>query len=119
MRFRSSVPIRRPGVRCCSWCSEAWFGLFGLQEPAGKRRLARPGAHPLRTLFASISIAWQEPKTAVGSIVRVINTAPQAIVYLFKPAVGVGGVMWIYAILYLASAGLTLRITLPPEEAKC
>jgi MFS family permease len=47
------------------------------------------------------------------------NWVGPAIVYLFKPAVGVGGVMWIYAILYLASAGLTLRLTLPPEEAKC
>jgi hypothetical protein len=37
------------------------------------------------------------------------------IVWLFKPAVGVGGVMWIYAILYLISAGLALLLTLPPE----
>jgi polyol permease family len=235
------------------WCSLAlvvlggMIALVGLQEPTGKRRLAPPGAHPLRTLVSSISIAWQEPKTAIGSIVRVINTAPQngflvflpiyftetigftleqwlrllffmflsniiwnllfgflgdrlgwrqtvaycgglgsaittlllyyvphtlganyplavlaailygatlagyvplsalmpslvpknkgaamsllnlgagasnwvgpAIVYLFKPAVGVGGVMWIYAVLYLISAGLALLLTLPSEKA--
>jgi polyol permease family len=222
------------------------IGLFGVQEPIGKRRLAPPGAHPVRTLLSSISIAWQEPKIAIGAIVRIINTAPQngflvflpiyftetigftleqwlrllffmflsniiwnllfgflgdklgwrqtvaycggvgsaittlllyyvphtlganyplaiiaavlygatlagyvplsalmpslapkskgaamsllnlgagasnwvgpAIVYLFKPALGVGGVMWIYAILYLLSAGLALMLTLPDEK---
>jgi polyol permease family len=234
------------------WCSLALvvFGgmiaLIGLQEPTGKRRLAEAGTHPVRTLVSSIAIAWQEPKTAIGCIVRVINTAPQngflvflpiyftesigftleqwlrllffmflsniiwnllfgflgdklgwrqtvaycgglgsaittlllyyiphtfgpnyplavlaavlygatlagyvplsalmpslapknkgaamsllnlgagasnwvgpAIVYLFKPAVGVGGVMWIYAVLYLISAVLALLLTLPSEK---
>ena len=46
-------------------------------QPTGKRRLAPPGSHPVRTVLSSLSIAWQEPKTAIGSIVRVINTAPQ------------------------------------------
>jgi polyol permease family len=222
------------------------IALVGLQEPIGRRRLAPAGAHPVRTLLSSVSIAWQKPKVAIGAIVRIINTAPQngflvflpiyftetigfsleqwlrllffmflsniiwnllfgflgdklgwrqtvawcggfgsaittlllyyvphtlganyplavmaavlygatlagyvplsalmpslapknkgaamsllnlgagasnwvgpAIVYLFKPAVGVGGVMWIYAILYLVSAGLALLLTLPTEE---
>lgn len=222
------------------------IALVGLQEPTGKRRLAPPGSHPVRTLLSSVSIAWEEPKTAIGCIVRVINTAPQngflvflpiyftetigfsleqwlrllffmflsniiwnllfgflgdklgwretvafcgglgsavttlllyyvpasqganyplavlaailygatlagyvplsalmpslvphnkgaamsllnlgagasnwvgpAIVYLFKPAIGVGGVMWIYAGLYVLSAVLTLFLTLPPEH---
>jgi polyol permease family len=226
--------------------------LVGLQEPTGKHRLAPPGSHPVRTLLSSVSIAWEEPKTAIGSIVRVINTAPQngflvflpiyftetigfsleqwlrllffmflsniiwnllfgflgdklgwretvafcggvgsaittlllyyvphslggkysldivyplaviaailygatlagyvplsalmpslaphnkgaamsllnlgagasnwvgpAIVWLFKPSLGVGGVMWIYAVLYIISAVLTMFLTLPPEE---
>jgi polyol permease family len=236
------------------WCSlglvilGGLIALGGLQEPTGKHRLVPRGAHPLRTLISSISIAWQKPKTAIGSVVRVINTAPQngflvflpiyftetigfsleqwlrllffmflsniiwnllfgflgdklgwretvafcggigsaittlllyyvphtlgpnypmavlaavlygatlagyvplsalmpslapqnkgaamsllnlgagasnwvgpAIVYLFKPAVGVGGVMWIYAVLYLLSAGLTMLLTLPSEKAR-
>jgi len=220
--------------------------LLGLQEPTGKSRLAPPGAHPLKTLILSIPIAWQHPKTALGCIVRIINTAPQngflvmfpiyfvkigftreqwleilsfmflsnviwnllfgflgerlgwrqtvawcggvgcaittlllfyapqpptpnylltviaamlygatlagyvplsalmpslvpknkgaamsllnlgaglsngvgpAIVFLFEPYVGVGGVMWIYAVLYLVSAGLALTLTLPPDQA--
>jgi MFS family permease len=234
------------------WCSlglvilGGLIALGGLQEPTGKHRLVPRGAHPLRTLISSVSIAWQKPKTAIGSLVRVINTAPQngflvflpiyftetigfsleqwlrllffmflsniiwnllfgflgdklgwretvafcggigsaittlllyyvphtlgpnypmavlaavlygatlagyvplsalmpslapqnkgaamsllnlgagasnwvgpAIVYLFKPAVGVGGVMWIYAVLYLLSAGLTMLLTLPSEK---
>lgn len=35
----------------------------------------------------------------------------------FLPIVGVGGAMWIYAVLYLISAGLTLLLTLPGEGA--
>lgn len=222
------------------------IALFGLQEPIGKRRLAPPGSHPVRTLLSSVSIAWEQPKIAIGAIVRIINTAPQngflvflpiyftetigftleqwlrllffmflsniiwnllfgflgdklgwrqtvaycgglgsaittlllyyvphtlganyplavvaailygatlagyvplsalmpslapqskgaamsllnlgagasnwvgpAIVWLFKPAVGVGGVMWIYAILYLISAVLALQLKLPTEK---
>ncbi len=235
------------------WCSLTLvilggaIALLGLQEPTGKRRLAPPGEHPMRTLFSSVSIAWRKPKTAIGCIVRIINTAPQygflvflpfyftntigfemgqwlrllslmflsniiwnllfgiigdrlgwrrtvaycggvgsaittlllyyfpstfganyplavlaavlygatlagyvplsalmpslapenkgaamsllnlgagasnwvgpAIVALFLPIVGVGGVMWIYAVLYLVSAVLTLLLTLPSEEA--
>jgi len=245
-----AIPLIGPYLTL--WCSLALvvlgglIALVGLQEPTGKRRLAPPGAHPVWTLVSSVAIAWQEPKTAIGCIVRIINTAPQngflvflpiyftetigftleqwlrllffmflsniiwnllfgflgdklgwrqtvaycgglgsalttlllyyiphtlganyplavlaavlygatlagyvplsalmpsltprnkgaamsllnlgagasnwvgpAIVYLFKPAVGVGGVMWIYAVMYLASAGLALILTLPPEQ---
>ena len=45
------------------------------------------------------------------------NWVGPAIVALFLPLVGVAGVMWIYALLYLVSAGLTLFLTLPYEEA--
>ena len=41
-----------------------------------------------------------------------------AIVYLFLQPLGVGGVMWIYAGLYLLSAVLALFLTLPPDDAK-
>jgi polyol permease family len=61
------------------------IALVGLREPIGKHRLAPPGAHPLRTLVSSISIAWEKPKTAIGSIVRVINTAPQNGFLVFLP----------------------------------
>lgn len=60
-------------------------GLVGLQEPIGKKRLAPPGEHPLRTVFSSVSIAWKKPKTAIGCVVRIINTAPQAGFLVFLP----------------------------------
>jgi polyol permease family len=53
------------------------LALVGLQEPTGKRRLAPAGASPVRTLLLSLSIALEKPKTAIGCVVRIINTAPQ------------------------------------------
>ncbi len=73
------------------WCSLAIvilggvIALLGLQEPIGKRRLAPAGEHPLGTLFSSVSIAWRKPKTAIGCVVRIINTAPQYGFLVFMP----------------------------------
>lgn len=73
------------------WCSMALVicggvvALSGLQESTGKSRLAPIGERPLRTLFSSISIGWQKPKTAIGCVVRVINTAPQNGFVVFLP----------------------------------
>src|SRR5690606_28099989 len=33
----------------------------------------------------SVSIAWKEPKTAIGCVVRIINTAPQFGFLVFLP----------------------------------
>jgi hypothetical protein len=41
-----------------------------------------------------------------------------AVVALFMPTLGVAGVMWIFAGLYLLSAVLTLFLTLPDEPTK-
>ena len=46
------------------------------------------------------------------------NWVGPAIVALFLPAVGVAGVMWIYAALYLLSAALTAFLTLPAEKPR-
>ncbi len=73
------------------WCSLALVicggvvALLGLQETLGKNRLAPAGERPLLTLLSSVSIAWRKPKTAVGSIVRIINTAPQNGFIVFLP----------------------------------
>ena len=37
------------------------------------------------TLFSSVSIAWRKPKTAIGCVVRIINTAPQYGFLVFLP----------------------------------
>ena len=61
------------------------IALLGLQEPTGKRRLAPPGENPLLTLFSSFVVAAEQPKTIIGAIVRVINTAPQNGFLVFLP----------------------------------
>ena len=84
-----AIPIIGPYATL--WCSlglvilGGLIGLLGLQEPLGKRRLAPAGEHPLLTLLSSVSIAWRKPKTAVGCIVRIINTAPQSGFLVFLP----------------------------------
>ena len=61
------------------------IAMFGLREPAGYRRLAPEGENPLKTLLASVTIAWRVPKTAAGCVVRIINTAPQFGFLVFLP----------------------------------
>lgn len=61
------------------------LALVGLREPTGTRRLAPPGEHPILTVLSSVSIAWRKPKTAIGCIVRIINTAPQNGFLVFFP----------------------------------
>jgi polyol permease family len=59
--------------------------LLGIRDSAGGNRLAPPGENPVATLLSSISIGWREPKTAVGCVVRIINTAPQFGFLVFMP----------------------------------
>ncbi len=59
--------------------------LFGTREPSGYRRLAPVGENPVKTVLASVTIAWREPKTLIGCIVRIINTAPQFGFFVFLP----------------------------------
>ncbi len=87
----ASLMIPRIGPYQTLWCSLALVvsgglvGLLGIREPIGKKRLAPAGKHPLTTLFSSISIAWEKPKTAIGCVVRIINTAPQNGFIVFLP----------------------------------
>ena len=61
------------------------IALFGTREPTGFRRLAPEGENPLKTVLASVTIAWRVPKTAIGCVVRIINTAPQFGFFVFLP----------------------------------
>jgi polyol permease family len=87
----ASYAVPQIGPYYTLWCSlgvavlGGAVGLLGLREPTGKRRLAPAGEHPLRTVIASVSIAWREPKTAIGCVVRIINTAPQNGFVVFLP----------------------------------
>src|SRR5262249_2307863 len=75
------------------------------------------GYVPLSALMPSLA---PHKKGAAMSLLNLGSGAGHwvgpAIVYLFKPALGVGGVMWIYAILYLISAALALLLKLPAEK---
>lgn len=61
------------------------IALYLVREPTGFRPLVSAGANPLSTLFSSISIAWQKPKTLIGCLVRIINTAPEFGFLVFLP----------------------------------
>ena len=76
------------------------------------------GYVPLSALMPSLA---PEHKGAAMSLLNLGAGASvwvgPAIVTLFLAPLGVAGVMWIYAVLYLVSAVLTMFLTLPPEHA--
>lgn len=86
---RYAIPVLNPFNTLWLSLGLVIFGgaiaLIGLQEPTGKRRLAPVGTHPLKTLFLSLAVAWEKPKTVIGCIVRIINTAPQSGFLVFFP----------------------------------
>jgi len=58
------------------------------------------------SLFASVTIAWEKPKTAIGCLVRMINTAPQFGFLVFLPtffttAVGLRLSQWLQLLSYM------------------
>ncbi|MGH3949495.1 MAG: RbtT/DalT/CsbX family MFS transporter [Pseudonocardiaceae bacterium] len=61
------------------------IALLAVRERTGFHRLAPPGEHPLTTLLGSVTILWRNPRIGVGSLVRVINTAPQFGYLVFLP----------------------------------
>lgn len=62
------------------------FCLLGVRERTGYSRLAPPGVKPVQSLTRSLSIAWTNPKVAIGCVVRIINTAPQFGLWVILPA---------------------------------
>ncbi|MBX6314901.1 MAG: MFS transporter, partial [Isosphaeraceae bacterium] len=87
----ASVAVPRIGPYATLWLSlglvvvGGLVALGGVREPTGRSRLAPPGEDPLATLLSSVTIAWKEPKTAIGCVVRVINTAPEFGFLVFLP----------------------------------
>ncbi len=88
----ASFTVPRIGAYGTLWVSLGLVATGGLvallltREPIGRRRLAPVGENPLITVLLSVSIAWREPRTAVGCVVRIINTAPQFGFLVFLPA---------------------------------
>ncbi len=60
--------------------------FFGVREPRGRQRLVPVQEKPVQALLGSITLAWRKPRTAIGCIVRIINTAPQFGFLIFLPA---------------------------------
>lgn len=89
--FLASFTVPLIGAYRTLWISLALvlaggaIALLGTREPTGFRRLAPAGENPLKTLLSSVTIAWRVPKTAVGCVVRIINTAPQFGFLVFLP----------------------------------
>ncbi len=73
------------------WCSLGFVvlgglvTLFGVTEVTGFRRLLPAGKRSMDSLFSSFTIAWEKPKTTIGFVVRMINTAPQFGFLIFLP----------------------------------
>lgn len=75
------------------------------------------GYVPLSALMPSLTPAHKGAAMSMLNLGAGLSAgAGPAIVGIFLPLVGVEGVMWIFALLYLLSAGLAMTLTLPPES---
>jgi polyol permease family len=107
----ASFVIPRLGAYNTLWLSLGLvvFGgllaLIGLHERTGLHRLAPPDLNPLATLGASITILWQKPKTAIGAVVRTINTAPEIGFLVFLP-------IWFTTVIHFSLAEWLRLLTL-------
>jgi len=96
----------------------------------------RPANYPLAVIagmFYGATLSAYTPLGAImaalvpdrkGAAMAILNLGAgasawvgPAIVGIFLPLLGVGGVMWIFAILYLISAGLTMLMKVPEDRA--
>jgi polyol permease family/HAD superfamily hydrolase (TIGR01549 family) len=108
----ASLLIPYVGQYVTFWCSLGMVIIGGLAALSGLPRRAHPSA-PGETeekrrgsLFSSITIAWDKPKTAIGCLVRMINTAPQFGFLVFLPTffttvVGLRLSQWLQLLSYM------------------
>src|ERR1700761_4415419 len=87
----ASLLIPHIGQYATFWCSLGMVisgGVVALAGLSKGTRQALPGEPRKKTrdsLSSSITIAWKKPKTAIGCVVRMINTAPQFGFLVFLP----------------------------------
>jgi polyol permease family/HAD superfamily hydrolase (TIGR01549 family) len=87
----ASLLIPYVGQYITFWCSLVMVIAGGVIALAGLPRDAKPTARAQSkgktrdSLFSSFSIAWKKPKTLIGCIVRMINTAAQFGFLVFLP----------------------------------
>jgi polyol permease family/HAD superfamily hydrolase (TIGR01549 family) len=108
----ASLLIPYVGQYVTFWCSLAMVIAGGLIALSGLPRRARQSASgetedgKRGSLFSSITIAWKKPKTAIGCVVRMINTAPQFGFLVFFPTffttvVGLRLSQWLQLLSYM------------------
>src|SRR6201987_2787670 len=89
-----TIPII--GEYATFWCSLVFvviggvIMLLGLPPAVGAPPVRAEVQQHRKALFAAISIAWEKPKVVIGSVVRMINTAPQFGFLVFLPSFYVG-----------------------------
>src|ERR1700736_6284372 len=108
----ASLVIPYVGQYLTFWCALVMVIAGGVVALAGLPRRTRPSASgeienkTRGSLFASVTIAWQKPKTAIGCLVRMINTAPQFGFLVFLPTffttvVGLRLSQWLQLLSYM------------------
>ena len=108
----ASLIIPYVGQYVTFWCSLAMVMAGGVIALAGLPRRAPPsGAGETEnktrgSLLAGVTIAWEKPKTAIGCVVRMINTAPQFGFLVFLPTffttiVGLRLSQWLQLLSYM------------------
>jgi polyol permease family/HAD superfamily hydrolase (TIGR01549 family) len=107
----ASLIIPYVGQYLTFWFSLGMVIIGGVAALSGLPR--RAGAVPGETeskgrgsIFASVTIAWEKPKTAIGCLVRMINTAPQFGFLVFLPTffttvVGLYLSQWLQVLSYM------------------
>ena len=61
--------------------------LLGVRERTGYTRMAPEGVKPVQSLVSSMAIAWRNPRVGMGTVVRIINTAPQFGMLVLFPSI--------------------------------
>ncbi|MBV8377795.1 MAG: MFS transporter [Verrucomicrobia bacterium] len=108
----ASLLIPYVGQYVTFWCSLGMVivgGIVALSGLPGRSQSAASGEMGTMrrgSLFSSISIAWEKPKTAIGCLVRMINTAPQFGFLVFLPTffttvVGLNLSQWLQLLSYM------------------
>jgi len=88
----ASWTVPRVGAVATFWIATALVVLggvvllAGVREPRGRARLVPKDERPIRALAHSVSLIWRNPKTGIGCLVRVINTAPEFGFLVFLPS---------------------------------
>jgi len=119
--FLASLLIPRVGQYATLWCSLAMViaggavALCGLPRRTGLSMPDAAGKNTSESLFSSFSIAWEKPKTLIGCVVRMINTAPQFGFLVFLPtffttAVGLFLDQWLQLLSYMFLSNMVANL---------